>query len=441
MARIGWRRGALVLGVLTSALSALPASGQGLDEIRVHGLISQGYMRSTANNFLADTEDGSFEFNEAIVNFSSQAGDNLRVGLQLLARDLGSEGNNVVALDWAYGDYRLRRNLGIRFGKLKSHIGLYNRGRDVDMLRTVILLPQSVYDETTRDFAHSYNGFSAYGNPLVPVAGRFNFEVYLGTLPVRDPNSNFWQTNLRLVTNRLTFLRDMNLTTTITDMTVRYVAGGMLTWHAPLTGLRLGGNLIKGKIDGTARLDGTVPLAEAMEGSGLELPPGATGVNAIRSIPFDMEVGIDQLLTLSAEYSWRDLLLATELLYTNYDVKANIDVAGIPIAFPTEVKWQGYYLMATYRLNDLVEVGSSYGQFYPNRDDKDGREVVALGGQDFEAWRENITLSSRFDVGENWLMKLEVHRMDGVGLMSARENPQGFERNWYLFLAKVSAHF
>ena len=431
-----WCGAGLVLGMLASVLAA-PVAGQ--DDLSIHGLVSQGYMRSTANNWLADTESGSFEFSEAIVNFSTRAGDNLRVGLALLARDLGTEGNSVVALDWAYGDYRLRKNLGIRFGKLKSHIGLYNKGRDVDMLRTPVLLPQSVYDETSRDFAHSYNGFSLYGNPLVPVVGRLNYEVYLGTLPVRDPNSNFWQTNLRLVTNRLAFLRDLNLSTTITDMTVRYVAGSMLTWHAPVTGLRLGGNLIKGKIEGSARLESLVPLTESL--AGLDVPPGAAGVKGMRSIPFDMEVGIDHLLTLSAEYSWRDLLLASELLYTQYDVRVDIDVAGIPLQVPSKVKWKGYYLMATYRLNDLVEVGSTYGQFYPNRDDKEGKEVVAQGGQDFEAWRENITLSCRFDVGENWLLKLEGHRMDGVGLMSARENPQGFERNWYLFLAKVSAHF
>lgn len=424
--------------VLAGPLAGSPAAAE---DISIHGLVSQGYMRTTDNNFLANTEDGSFEFSEAVVNFSTKAGDNLRVGLQLLARDLGTEGNSVVALDWAYGDYRLRKNLGIRFGKLKSHIGLYNRGRDVDMLRTTVLLPQSVYDETTRDFAHAYNGFSLYGSPLVPVAGRFNFEAYLGTLPVRDPNSSFWQSNLRLVTNRMAFLQGMNLTTRITDMTVRYIAGGMLTWHAPVTGLRLGGNLIKGEIEGTAQLEGPVPLSEALAGSGLELPPGAASVSGIRSRPFSMVVGIDQLLTLSAEYSWRDLLLAAELLHTSFDVRVNIDVAGIPLELPTQVKWEGYYLMATYRLNDLVEVGSTYGQFYPNRDDKAGKEVVAQGRPDFEAWRENISLSCRFDVGENWLAKLEVHRMDGVGLMSAQQNPHGMVRNWYLFLAKVSAHF
>ena len=420
----GWPRGALLAGVLATALASGPARVQGFgDEIRVHGLISQGYMRSTANNYLADTDDGSFEFSEAIINFSTRAEDNLRLGMQLLARDLGDEGNNAVGLDWAYGEYRLRKNLGVRFGKLKSHIGMYNKGRDVDMLRTVILLPQSVYENTTRDFANSYNGFSFYGNPQVPVAGRLNYEVYVGTLPVRDPNSDFWLNNLGIVTNRLTFLQGVDYSTTIAKMTVRYVAGGMLMWHTPVSGLRVGGNLIKGSIGGRGRVD---------------LPPDAPGLLAgLGSLPISVEVGIDRLLTLSAEYSWKDLTLAAEHLNTTFDTRID---AG-PVKLDTDVDWRGYYAMATYRLSDLVELGSYYGLFYPDKDDKDGSDIAAQGGDDFMAWRKEIALSARFDLGENWLLKLETHRMDGTAQVMPHDNPQGLERNWWLFLAKVSAHF
>ena len=95
-----WKRQTLLAWMLAVVLSPLPAVAQGLsDEIQVHGLVSQGYMRSTDNNYLANTADGTFEFNEAIVNFSTQVSENLRVGLQLLSRDLGKEGNNSVTPD------------------------------------------------------------------------------------------------------------------------------------------------------------------------------------------------------------------------------------------------------------------------------------------------------------------------------------------------------
>ena len=424
-----WRRGALAQGMMVIVLGGLPALAQGLlDEIQIHGLVSQGYLRSTDNNYLADTEDGSFEFSEAIVNFSTQVSENLRVGLQLLSRDLGREGNNVVGLDWAYGDYRWRRNLGFRFGKLKSHIGLYNKGRDVDMLRTSILLPQSVYEETTRDIAHSYSGFSLYGNPLVPVVGRLNYEVYAGTLPVRDLNSDFWQNNLRLVTDRIPLLRDEEPTVAIESLTVKYVAGGSLIWHAPLSGLRLGGNFIKGELEGGAQIridDPQNPLLTSLQ----------------EPAPFEMIVGIDRLLTLSAEYSWRDLMLAGEILSTKYDVDLNLRLGGELLPFATVMEWQGYYLMVNYRVSDLLELGTYYAQFYPEKSDKDGSEMAAQGGRDFEAWRQDIALSTRFDLGENWLAKLEVHRMDGAAQVMAHDNPEDLHRNWYLFLAKISCHF
>ena len=416
-----WWKGVLAPGVLALVLGAPPAFGQDLtDEIQVHGLVSQGYMRSTNNNYLADTENGSFEFNEAIVNFSAQASDRLRVGLQLLARDLGKEGNNIVSLDWAYGDFRWRKNAGVRFGKLKSGIGLYNKGRDVDMLRTPILLPQSVYEETTRDIAHSYTGFALYGNRLVPAVGRVKYELYAGSLPVRDPDSDFWRNNLRLVVNRVPLLREMHPSIAIETLTVRYVAGGSLMWHAPISGLRLGGNFIKGEIHGTGRIE-----IEDQEDAQIA----------------EMIVGIDRLLTLSAEYSWRDLLLAGELLSTRYDVDLDLVFRGTPLPFDTVMEWQGYYLMANYRVSDLLELGTYYAQFYPEDSDKDGKDMVRQGGRDFEAWRQDIALSTRFDLGENWLAKLEVHRMDGTAQVMLHDNPDDLHQNWYLFLAKISSHF
>ena len=97
--------------------------------------------------------------------------------------------------------------------------------------------------------------------------------------------------------------------------------------------------------------------------------------------------------------------------------------------------------MANYRVSDLLELGTYYAQFYPEKSDKDGSEMAAQGGRDFEAWRQDIAFSTRFDLGENWLAKLEVHRMDGAAQVMAHDNPEELHRNWYLFLAKISCHF
>ncbi len=55
--------------------------------VDIHGFVAQGYLKSDHNNFLADTEDGSFQFNEMGINFSTSMGENLRLGMQLFSRD------------------------------------------------------------------------------------------------------------------------------------------------------------------------------------------------------------------------------------------------------------------------------------------------------------------------------------------------------------------
>ena len=39
-------------------------------DVMIHGFISQGYLYSDKNDYLADTSDGTFQFNEMGINFS-----------------------------------------------------------------------------------------------------------------------------------------------------------------------------------------------------------------------------------------------------------------------------------------------------------------------------------------------------------------------------------
>ena len=89
-------------------------SAKAQDPVQIHGFLSQGYLKSSANNYLADTEDGTFQFNEFGINFTTDLADGLHMGMQLFARDLGSLGNDDVIIDWAYADYFYKSWLGIR---------------------------------------------------------------------------------------------------------------------------------------------------------------------------------------------------------------------------------------------------------------------------------------------------------------------------------------
>ena len=150
------------------------------EKFDVHGFLSQGFLLSEHNNFYADTEDGTFQFNETGVNFLTNLTDRLHVGMQLFSRDLGDISNNEILLDWAYGDYRWKDEFGIRAGKIKVPYGLYNETRDIDAVRTGIFLPQSIYAETERDLFNSAYGIDVYGYLDLKSWGYLSYQAQYG---------------------------------------------------------------------------------------------------------------------------------------------------------------------------------------------------------------------------------------------------------------------
>ena len=80
--------------------------------LEIHGFASQGFIISSGSNYLADSRRrGSFEMSEAGLNITSEPVDQLRIGMQLFARDLGPIGDYRVRLDWFYVDYRVREEV------------------------------------------------------------------------------------------------------------------------------------------------------------------------------------------------------------------------------------------------------------------------------------------------------------------------------------------
>src|SRR5712692_7441501 len=109
----------LILFCGAHAPAAQLGSSDELLSIEVHGFASQGFIKTTDNNYLAHSKDGSFEFTEAGINFTKELTDKLRFGLQLFGRKLGPTGDYNAKLDWFYVDYRWADWLGLRAGRVK----------------------------------------------------------------------------------------------------------------------------------------------------------------------------------------------------------------------------------------------------------------------------------------------------------------------------------
>lgn len=103
-----WRGGLRVLvsfGVWSAATSAQQAPGLEepaltSDPIDVHGFVSQGFILTSKNEYLAHSKRGSVEFSEVGLNLTKSLTEDLRLGVQFFAHELGPIGNFDPQVDW-----------------------------------------------------------------------------------------------------------------------------------------------------------------------------------------------------------------------------------------------------------------------------------------------------------------------------------------------------
>jgi len=349
----------------------------------IHGFVSQGYIRTTENNYLAKSSGrGSFEMAEVGLNFTKQLTDNLRAGVQLFARDLGPIGNYDIKADWFYLDYHFADWLGLRAGRTKLPFGLYNEINDVDAARVPILLPQGVYPTRNRDFLLSQTGVEIYGRLAAGAIGTLDYRLYGGTIFIEVPAAS---------------------AASIEEFGVPYLLGGRLMWETPLEGLRLGASLQKLRLDAKGLVAGSTVEAKAPV----------------------------VLWLTSIEYAFGDLQLAAE--YGRWQGSTtSSDNTAVP---PSKTNRENGYVMAALRLTEWFEPGAYYSVLFPNTKDRKGPE----------AQQHDAALTLRFDVNAHWLFKVEGHYMVGTADLNAGLNdgvqPAKLEDHWGSFLAKTTAYF
>ncbi|MBX3226886.1 MAG: hypothetical protein KF837_06220 [Labilithrix sp.] len=358
-------------------------------KVEVHGFVSPGFMLTTGNNWFAKSKRGSFEFTEVGINFTVPLTDKLRTGIQLFSRDLGALGNYTPRVDWFYLDYKLEDWLGVRAGRVKIPFGLYNDVADIDAARVPILLPQSVYSLTSRDFLLAQTGGEVYGRVRLGSLGAFEYRLFGGTIFV-DPG------------NQTTSAQP------ITNVDVPYVVGERAMWETPLEGLRVGGTLEAAKLN----LDFIIPPGNP------QYPPGPSTLG-LRAV-----IGI-----LSAEYVRDRLLLATEYARST----AQYDSPLLPPQAP--IVTESFYAMASYRFASWFTPGLYYSATYATVADRSGRDKSM----------HDVAATLRFDVNPWWIVKLEGHAISGTAGLDPALNggtpTTAMTQNWGAFFVKSTVHF
>ncbi len=361
----------LVMGIYSHALALEQ------EDIQMHGFVSQGYLKSTDNYYFGDSKDGSYEFNEIAVSFAVPVNDDLRFGVQFFSGDFLDHNNNELLVDWAFLDYSFRDWLGFRAGKIRLPFGLYNRQRDADILRTFILLPQSVYDESYRPMVVAVHGCSLYGSQPIGMAGELDYEIFAGTF---DTEFDY--------------------------VKMKHVEGGMLMWMTPIAGLRFSGTFNQSKGDYFADVDDD-------------------GV-----IDYEGDLTTNELSVLSAEFEYEDIKFAAEV----HKMRVDIDLQVIDMP----VKQKGWYVSASWRILDWIEVGAYYADFDDESFEKDIRNAT-YSDLDYYSYQKDTTLSARININSWWCVKVESHSIEGVGRIT--EKIDNMEKNWQLYAVKTSLSF
>ncbi|GAB6094662.1 hypothetical protein JCM14469_09140 [Desulfatiferula olefinivorans] len=439
---------------ITMLVMAFSGHAQALDltetgKVTMHGFITQGYLLTDDNNFLADTEDdGTSQFNEIGINFSSDVSERLRMGIQFIARDLGQMGNHEVTIDWAVADYSIIDWFNVRAGKIKMPRGLYNTGRDIDMLRTFVFLPQSIYTEGWRDSINTLSGASVYGYVPVSFLGDMTYDLLGGNIAMAPDGGE-----ARLLEDQVPTLLNLD----VQDMNT------VMSWDASLTldsfltldGLKLATNYLYHEFDATCDVwDGTV------------VPTIIPGVGASGDYIFPSEQSLFHVemdvISVGLEYTFGNTVFAAEYSDTGY--KLNMPLFKNTRAIDKDFHSVGYYGSVSHRFTDWFELGVYYSEYYANKDDKDGKDAVAesvafnslftgLVGvtppvQDHAKWLKDTCVAFRFDLTPNWILKAETHFMDGAALlfsadgnMNAAGTATDYEDKWMLYAMKLSYSF
>jgi len=372
----------------TSTFAAIPV---GNSNVQIGGFFSQGWLKSSGNNYPVEALDGTFDFREMAINVSTTLGAHFRVGAQGFAQTLGNYGDDKVLLDWAVADYNFRPELGVRAGRIKYPKGLYGEALDLDMIRPFVFLPGALYNPVTRDFNASFNGGMVYGSINAGRVGTFDYKVFFGDIPMNAEQgvADFFSTT------------GIYAAPGVRDLGMDYTTGAQVFWSTPLAGLRLGASY---------------SYLRHVFGNGRFAFFPAIDVNVVGDKY--------SYTTFSAEYVRNNWTFAAEWERVG-------DTFTVTSIGPVQLEKNGsesWYVSAAYRLNARFEFGTYYSQMV-NR-------FASPGTPKAQKQLADWTISVRFDLNEHVLCKVEYHDISGrMGMFNTIRTPNPVKRDDSSFVA------
>jgi hypothetical protein len=388
----GSHRAVCAFAALCSAAVLPEAAGIDLSSWQVHGFASQSAIYTTANNFFGNTDGRiDFDFTELGINGSIRPWNNVQLSGQLLARRAGKDANGESRLDYGFADYTFLPSTsyrwGLRVGRVKIPLGLYNETRDVVFTRPSILLPQSIYFDRTRNLALSADGAQIYGEHRWG-DGEVFLQLGAGRLRVNDED-----------TERSVLGGDPP-----GDLESRTSYIGRLMYEH-------GGGWLRIAVSkGLAKVGYDSVAMDSLQDGSIDFDP----------------------LVFSLQYDGGNWSYTSEFALRPFKRQdfgpalPNVDVTG-----------QSYYLQGTYRFAPEWEALLRWDVLYQDRDDKDGSRFEAITGQPrYTQFAKDLTVGVRWNIRPNIMLRAEYHKVNGTAWLPPQDNPDpsSTKQHWQMFM-------
>ncbi|MEA3406208.1 MAG: hypothetical protein U9R28_10795 [Pseudomonadota bacterium] len=444
-----------ILTVLTLCFSNVQAL-EVTNNTELHGFFSQGYVYSPDNDFAgSDSEDGGFNFREIGINGSWNANEQFRVTGQLLSRTMDEVDDGQVRVDFLLADYLAysgeQSTFGIRLGRVKNELGVYNSTRDIPSARPGVNVPNAIYFDAFRDTMISTDGLNFYGSVFSGV-GTLNWSAFTGSTeleskvmenylfaqdiqgkfdevglsglklnfsPSRQPSLNFGISLLKLDTN-------------MSDLQTAAQAGYALQTSDPVT-------------------DAATYAATPVEYGGLGLVPETdgqfeqyVGQAAQKEASDNYEdyitaVDMEALFAiLSVQYAYADWLFSAEYLIIDSDIDLGLLGSLVPIETTTE----GYVLQAEWFFKESLTAMLRYEELYLLNDDRDGSKS-ARDNDPYHGYGKGLTIGLGWDITTDWRLTGQMSTNEGTVWLPSYD---GFEnedikKHWKTYMLQIAYQF
>ena len=384
-----------------------------------HGFLSQGYIKTSANNFLDTSSEGSFDLAEAVVNGRYSISDDWYLAAQLISRDYGDYHVVEQDIDLDYGLLGVRlfsensQQLNFQIGLVKTPFGLLNIGRDIPSTHLGILLPQSIYNEYNRNKNLSnYGGVLQYN--ITKDWGDVQASLAIGKVNISEKeHKEIFAASAGISTDNLKeFLHDTNLNNT-----------AQLIYSTPNKHLRLGFTYNEDEYDYRVS-------SKDVFFQGIYLPELYQEVNVKH-----------RSLIYSVEYQIGDWSFLAELLKRKQVINVDTQLTGMNIPYTkkdpnTEFK----YFQASYAVNEQVELFSRYEHGYWDTYNKSGANLLGLDPS--FGYHKNWVNGVDWYINDSLLLKAEYHRIKGCASLHWTNNDlTNLEDKWSMYMLQLVYHF